>query len=138
MPDDLASPLENLALSTSSLVAVAASRNRGDRGTPRGVLFGASDIELPSRYWLHYHCARLCKAARVPVVPPHGLRGTHATIAMGAVATSHSVQAALAAAGGSLGHAPGSPLTETTYVAPGAVDKARQRVVMRVIDGGRR
>lgn len=98
-------------------------------------LFGTGDIDRPSRYWIYWHCKRLCAVAKVPPVSPHGLRGTHATIAVGTVATSHSVSAALRAAGASLGHAPGSPITATTYVAPGAVDAARQRAVMRVLDG---
>ena len=38
--------------------------------------------------------------------------------------------------GASLGHAPGSPITATTYVAPGAVAKARQRAAMKVLAGG--
>jgi integrase len=101
-------------------------------------LFGGSDLERPTRYWIYWHCRRLCRAAKVPEVSPHGLRGTHATIAMGAVATSHSVRAALAAAGASLGHAPDSPITGTTYVAPGAVDRAKQRAALGVIQGGRR
>jgi integrase len=99
-------------------------------------LFGAGELDRPTRYWIYYHCERLCLAAKVPVVPPHGLRGTHSTLAVGAVSTAHSVAAALAAAGGSLGHAPGSPVTATTYVAPGAVDTARQRAAMRVLQGG--
>ncbi len=99
-------------------------------------LFGEGDIDRPSRYWMHYHCKRLCKAAGVPIVTPHGLRGSHATIAMERVSTAHSVQAALAAAGASLGHAASSPITATTYVRPGAVARAKQRAVMRVLDGG--
>lgn len=98
-------------------------------------LFGATDLERPTRYWVYWHCKRLCRVARVPEVSPHGLRGTHSTIAMGAIATSHSVRAALAAAGSALGHAPGSPITASTYVAPGAVDRATQRAALRVIRG---
>jgi integrase len=101
-------------------------------------LFGASDLERPTRYWIYWHCRRLCRVAKVPEVSPHGLRGTHTTIALGAVSTSHSVRAALAAAGGSLGHAPGSPITASTYAAPGAVDRATQRAALTAIQGGRR
>lgn len=99
-------------------------------------LFGDGDLDKPSRYWIYWHTKRLCKAAKVPEVAPHGLRGTHATIALGAVSTSHYVAAALAAAGASLGHAPGSPITASTYAAPGSVDKATQRAAMRVLRGG--
>lgn len=96
-------------------------------------LFAESEIERPSRYWIYYHCKRLCSIAKVPLVSPHGLRGTHSTIALGAVATTHSVAAALAAAGASLGHVPGSPITASTYVAPGAVEQATQRAALRVL-----
>lgn len=99
-------------------------------------LFGEDDLDRPTRHWVYRHCKRLCKAAKVPLVSPHGLRGTHSTIALGTISSSESVAAALAAAGAGLGHAPGSPITESTYVAPGAVDHARQQVAMRVIKGG--
>lgn len=88
-------------------------------------LFGA---EAPSRYWLHYHVARLCRAARVPVVPPHGLRGSHATIATRAGQTGHAVAAAL-------GHA--SPaITEAAYIAGGETAAARARAAFTVLAGG--
>lgn len=101
-------------------------------------LFGESDIDRPSRYWIHYHAVRLCTIAKVPRVTPHGLRGTHSTIALGQAASSLSVAAALAAVREGLGHAPGSTVTETTYVAPGAVQRAKQRATLRVLAGGRK
>jgi integrase len=100
-------------------------------------LFGANDIDRPSRYWVYWHCVRLAKLAKVPHVSPHGLRGTHSTIAMGHASSSVSVAAALAGVRAGLGHAPGSPITASTYVAPGAVDRAKQRAAMRVLKGGR-
>jgi integrase len=122
VPDDLRPLLRALA---------------GDR-PGAAYLFGDADLARPTRYWVYWHCGRLCRLAKVPEVSPHGLRGTHSTIALGAVSTSHSVVAALAAAGAALGHAPGSPITASTYVAPGAVDRARQRAAMRVISGDAR
>lgn len=101
-------------------------------------LFGETDLERPTRHWLYWHCHRLCKAAKVPQVSPHGLRGTHATIALGTISTSRSVAAAIAAAGAGLGHAPGSPITATTYVAAGAVPAAEQRTFLRMLKGGKR
>jgi integrase len=47
------------------------------------------------RHWVLRSVHRICKAAGVPRVPSHGLRGTHATLAVGAGATSHLVAAAL-------------------------------------------
>lgn len=101
-------------------------------------LFGEGDIDRPTRWWLHYHCKRLCAKARVPLVSPHGLRGTHSTIAVGVVATSQSVAAAVAAASASLGHAVGSPITQANYIAPGTVKKVEQQAFMRVLEGGRK
>ncbi len=47
------------------------------------------------RHWVLRAVHRICKAAGVPRVPSHGLRGTHATLAVSAGATSHLVAAAL-------------------------------------------
>jgi integrase len=119
VPDEIRSKLAELA--------------KGRAGA--AYLFGETDLERPSRYWIHYHCRRLCGVAKVPLVSPHGLRGTHATIAHGHVSSSQHVVAALAAAASGLGHAPGSPITASTYIAPGAVDKAKQRAALRVLRG---
>jgi integrase len=59
---------------------------------------GASDRLFRSgttRHWVLRSVQRICRAAGVPVVPAHGLRGTHATLAVDAGATSHLVAAAL-------------------------------------------
>lgn len=69
------------------------------------------------RGWVH----RLCDRAGVPRVCPHGLRGTHATLAVAAGAVSHAVA-------GALGHA-SDTVTKRHYSLPSAVDSAR---VMRV------
>ncbi len=47
------------------------------------------------RYWVLRSVQRICRAAGVPTVPAHGLRGTHATLAVSAGATSHVAAAAL-------------------------------------------
>jgi integrase len=62
---------------------------RGKRPTDR--LFASS----ASRHWVLRSAQRICRAAGVPVVPAHGLRGTHATLAVDAGATGHLVAAAL-------------------------------------------
>jgi integrase len=80
--------------------------------------------------WLRHHTARLCRKAKVPVVPPHGLRGTHSTIARAAGASAHVVAA-------QLGHA--SPATtEAHYIAPGTSQRAAARAMLTVLDGGNR
>lgn len=101
-------------------------------------LFGEGDVDRPSRYWVYWHCRRLAKLAKVPHVSPHGLRGTHSTIAMGHASSSVSVTAALAAVRAGLGHAPGSPITESVYIKAGTVDRAKQRAALSVLNGGRR
>jgi integrase len=62
---------------------------RGKRPADR--LFGRAT----HRHWVLRAVHRICKAAGVPRVPSHGLRGTHATLAVSAGATSHVVAAAL-------------------------------------------
>lgn len=101
-------------------------------------LFGTGDLDRPSRHWIHYHAVRLCKLAKVPVVTPQGLRGTHSTIATKRAASSMHVAEALAEVQLGLGHAPGSPVTATTYVARGAVEAATQRSFLRALQGGKR
>jgi integrase len=72
---------------------------------PRGLLFTFD------RRSVYYHVEQVCDAANVTKVCPHGLRGTHATIARSAGATAHIVAAAL-------GHS--SPaVTHAHYIAPG-------------------
>lgn len=73
-----------------------------------------------TRFGLAYHVERVCSAAKVPVVCPHGLRGTHASMAVAAGATSELVAA-------NLGHSPKmvKAVTEGVYIAPGAVEQAK-------------
>lgn len=101
-------------------------------------LFGEGDLERPSRHWIHYHAVRLCKLAKVPVVTPQGLRGTHSTIATKRASSSMHVAEALAEVQLGLGHVPGSPITASTYVAPGTVEAATQRSFLRALQGGKR
>lgn len=109
IPDLLQAPLQKIA--------------RGKGGTAR--LFGDVD-----RHWLHRNCLRLCKAAGVPPVTPHGLRGTAATIATPNGAVSHQVAAAL-------GHS-STAITASAYVDKAAAQQATQRAAMRVLTGGKK
>jgi integrase len=72
---------------------------------------------------------RICKAAGVPTVPAHGLRGTHATLAVCAGATSHLVAAAL-------GHE-SFTATARHYAKTEAIEGALQERVLEVHGGSR-
>lgn len=99
----------------------AVRRPRRRRAPP---LFGDVD-----RHWLGYHVRRLCRAAGVPVVCPHGLRGTQSSISALAVPVEH-----VAVALGQTGPA----VTRRHYLAAGAGQDGRQRAALRVLSGGRR
>ena len=57
---------------------------------PNDRLFG--DV---NRHWVLRSCRRLCQIAGVPVVPAHGLRGTHAKLAVEAGISGNVVAASL-------------------------------------------
>lgn len=84
------------------------------------------------RHWLRREVKRLCRDARVPIVTPHGLRGTHASIARG---PGGATAAAIAAA---LGHGvPTAPaVTGRHYISGEAETAARQERVFQVLQGG--
>jgi len=67
--------------------------------------------------WVH----RICKLSKVPVVPPHGLRGTHGTLAREGGSTVAAVSQAL-------GHA-STGVTLAHYIKPSADLAAKQRKV---------
>jgi len=73
---------------------------------------------------------RVCVAAKVPVVCPHGLRGTHASVAT-AAGMSPDVVA------GALGHED-SRTTLRHYADGQAVSDGAQGRALKVITGGRR
>ena len=100
------------------LAALVAGRD------PDAPLFGDHD-----RHWVGYHVRRLCRLAKVPVVCPHGLRGTQSSIAARAVPVEH-----VAAALGQTGPA----VTRRHYLEAGAEQDGKQRAALRVITGGRR
>lgn len=81
------------------------------------------------RHWLGYHVRRLCRAAGVPVVTPHGLRGTFGSISAETAPVEHVARA--------LGHV-GPAITRRHYLADGAEQVGQQRTALRVLDGGRR
>ena len=72
---------------------------------------------------------KFCLRAGVPRVCPHGLRGTHSTLAEAAGVTSHVVAA-------SLGHV-NDQVTGRHYTMPEVRDQARQRRFLEVLEGGK-
>ncbi len=81
------------------------------------------------RDWVRKWVQKICRAARVPSVSAHGMRGLHSTLAM---ETGMSAQIVAA----SLGHA-SSTTTLQSYASPEAVAGAQQRRVLRVLEGGK-
>lgn len=100
------------------------------RAERKGYLF-PSDREQGYRgaTWLRKGLAGLCRAAGVEVVCPHGLRGTHATLARQAGVSGRAVAA-------TLGHGRVA-VTEQSYVAPGVSEGIERGRALRVIQGGR-
>jgi integrase len=98
------------------LKRVAANKQPGDR------LFGPK----ASRYTVLRYVHRICKTAGVPIVPPHGLRGTHASLAMTAGATGDLVAAAL-------GHE-SFTTTARHYARPEAISDAQQSGALRELE----
>ncbi|HVY39533.1 MAG TPA: site-specific integrase [Polyangia bacterium] len=89
---------------------------------PTDRLFGAR----ANRQTVLRHVRRICKATGVPTVSPHGLRGTHASLAMTAGATGDLVASAL-------GHE-SFTTTERHYAKPEAVAAAQQVGALRELE----
>ena len=88
------------------LRAVLARQARGKRA--EAPLIGTGH----DRWWVRREVQRLCRAAEVRVVPPHGLRGTHASVGR-ALGISPAVLA------GSLAHS--EAVQARHYATPGAI-----------------
>ena len=91
---------------------------------PTDSLFGQHWRDWP-REWVQ----RICKAAKVPEVTAHGMRGLHGTLAVERGATTHAVAQAL-------GHESETTSRES-YIAREAITGADQRRVLTVLAGGR-
>lgn len=78
--------------------------------------------------WAREQVWRLCKLAGVPRVTPHGLRGTHGSIAKAAGATSRLVA-------DQLGHEHES-ITDLAYIDRRVADESQRRATLRVLNGG--
>jgi len=103
------------ALLQPLLQALASGKGPGDR------LFGAG----ANRHWVLRSAARVCAIAGVPPVTPHGLRGTHATLAVGAGVSGEAVAA-------SLGHE-SFAVTAAHYAQPEAVSGAKAAKVADIL-----
>jgi integrase len=80
------------------------------------------------RDWPSEGTRRICRAAGVPLVSAHGMRGLHASLASAAGLTGEVVAA-------QLGHADAST-TAQSYSAPAARARGRQAAVLRLLIGG--
>ena len=82
------------------------------------------------RDWIAENVRRICKAAGVPVICAHGMRGTHGTLSKRAGMTS-------AAVAEQLGHTH-ERVTEQSYIAPEAVQETAQARTLAVLKGGKK
>lgn len=80
------------------------------------------------RDWVRKEVARICVAAKTPVVSAHGMRGLHSTLAVRAGITGHVVAQAL-------GHESFST-TLQSYATPSSFAAAKQDAVLDVLEGG--
>jgi len=94
----------------------------------KGIGKGPAD-SLFGRDWPREWVQRICKAAKVPVVTAHGMRGLHGTLAVERGATTHVVAQAL-------GHESETTSRES-YISREAITGADQRRVLTVLAGGR-
>ncbi len=80
------------------------------------------------RDWIRDWVRKICKAAGVPMVGAHSMRGLHSTLALEHGASAHVVAS-------SLGH---ESITTTleSYARPGAGAGARQQRTLKVLQGG--
>lgn len=106
------------------------SRLAADRA-PDAPLFAHASTRARPQDWAREQVWRICRLAGVPKVGPHGLRGTHATIADTAGATPELVAA-------TLGHASTAITTGGAYIDKQQAAAAGRRRAWKVLDGGRK
>lgn len=86
--------------------------------------------EFHTHHWLRHAQGRFCKAAGLPYIPPHGLKGTAGSL----LAETGELADRIA---DHLSHEDQST-TMQHYLAPGVVEEAQGERVFAVISGGRR
>lgn len=94
-------------------------------------LFAHAATRARAQDWAREQVWRICKLAGVPRVGPHGLRGTHASIADTAGATPELVAA-------TLGHASTGITTGGAYIDRNLAAAAARRRTWRILEGGAR
>jgi integrase/recombinase XerD len=96
---------------------------------PEAYLFASSSSTTGYRdsSWLRSAIREICEAVEVPVVCPHGLRGTWATLATDAGVAAHLVAR-------ELGHG-NDTITREHYMEPGVEDRVRVRKVFKMLEG---
>ena len=100
---------------------------RGDRDLQEPLLKSAySKSGVYGRHWLVDATRTACEAAKVAVVTPHGLRGTHSTLATMEGSTASVVANAL-------GHG-SDEVTRRHYIAKGAVEQAKADNVVELLE----
>lgn len=92
-------------------------------------LFAHASTRARPQDWAREQVWRICKLAGVPEVGPHGLRGTHATVARQAGATPELVAA-------TLGHASPTITTGGAYIDKREAEAADRRKAWTVLEGG--
>lgn len=96
---------------------------------PMAPLFPATgESGFHDRQWPCKQTKRICGILGLPKVTAHGLRGTHASLARQAGATSHLVSK-------QLGHS-NTRVTDEHYVAPGTEEQVARRSALQVLTGG--
>jgi integrase len=93
---------------------------------PHELLFTTEKGLPATNAWLRWHTERLCKAAGVPRVTPHGLRGSGATQAVRLGGSIEQVAAAI-------GHADDGATLKAHYLGGGAIESARARAMTRLV-----
>lgn len=97
------------------------------RRDPQEWLFpGDTDSGHRRKEWLHGNVRRLCEAAGVPVVSPHGLRGTHTTLAARRGVAAETVAK-------EIGHT-SADVTRRHYMAPGSEEASNIRRVGKLLE----
>jgi integrase len=117
-------------LDLPSPVAELLVRQAGDRPSTDWLFASGASDGYRSCTWLIKNVKRICRAAGVPEVCAHGLRGTWATLATDAGVAGHVVAR-------ELGHT-NPAVTREHYTERGATDRALARKMLTVVDGGKK